>query len=39
MGRIVDFLNRHGGAAPDAAHAADRFAGESGWLEVHSADG
>ena len=38
-GRILDFLNRHGGAAPDAEHEAERFAGESGWSEVHSADG
>jgi hypothetical protein len=37
--RIVDFLKRHGGAAHDVEHEADRFAGESGWSEVHAADG
>jgi hypothetical protein len=37
--RIVDFLKRHGGAAPDVEHEAERFAGESGWSEVHAADG
>jgi hypothetical protein len=37
--RIVEFLNRHGGAAPDAEHEADRVRGESGWSEVHAADG
>lgn len=37
--RVLDFLNRHGGAAPDAEHEADRYAGESGWSEVHAADG
>ena len=37
--RIVDFLNRHGGAAPDAEHEADRLPGASGWSEVHAADG
>jgi len=37
--RITDFLVRHGGAAPDVEHEADRFAGESGWSEVHAADG
>ena len=37
--RVLDFLNRHGGAAPDAEHEADRQSGESGWSEVHAADG
>jgi hypothetical protein len=37
--RIANFLKRHGGAARDAEHEADRFAGESGWSEVHAADG
>jgi hypothetical protein len=37
--RIADFLNRHGGAAPDAEHEADRVPGTSGWSEVHAADG
>jgi hypothetical protein len=37
--RIVDFLARHGGPARDVEHEADRLAGESGWSEVHAADG
>jgi hypothetical protein len=37
--RIAAFLKRHGGAAPDVEHEADRLAGESGWSEVHAADG
>ena len=37
--RIASFLKRHGGAATDAEHEGDRFAGESGWSEVHAADG
>jgi hypothetical protein len=37
--RIVDFLARHGGPAPDVEHEADRLVGESGWSEVHAADG
>jgi hypothetical protein len=37
--RIVEFLNRHGGAAPDAEHESDYCSGESGWSEVHAADG
>ena len=37
--RIVDFLNRHGGAAPDAEHEGDSVPGDSGWSEVHAADG
>lgn len=37
--RIVDFLNRHGGAAPDAEHEAGSPRGESGWSEVHAVDG
>ena len=36
--RIVEFLNRHGGAAPDAEHDAARSPTE-GWSEVHAADG
>jgi hypothetical protein len=37
--RIVDFLDRHGGPAADVEHEADRLPGESGWSEVHAADG
>ena len=37
--RIVEFLKRHGGAAPDVEHEADRFVGDTGWSEVHAADG
>jgi hypothetical protein len=37
--RIVAFLDRHGGPAPDVEHEADRLPGESGWSEVHAADG
>lgn len=37
--RIIDFLNRHGGAAPDVEHDLMRFGGEAGWSEVHAADG
>jgi hypothetical protein len=37
--RIIDFLNRHGGAAPDVEHEGDRFPGVTGWSEVHAADG
>ena len=37
--RITSFLDRHGGAAADAEHEADRCSGESGWSEVHAADG
>jgi len=37
--RIVDFLGRHGGPARDVEHEADTLVGESGWSEVHAADG
>ena len=37
--RVIDFLNRHGGAAPDAEHEAEANRGLSGWSEVHAVDG
>jgi len=37
--RVMEFLSRHGGAAPDAEHEGNTLAGESGWSEVHASDG
>ncbi len=37
--RILDFLSRHGGPAPDMEHEGQQHPGESGWSEVHAADG
>jgi hypothetical protein len=37
--RVMEFLRRHGGAAPDAEHEGNTFTGESGWSEVHASDG
>lgn len=37
--RVVEFLNRHGGAAPYVEREAERIPGTSGWSEVYAADG
>ena len=37
--RVLSFLARHGGAAPDQEHEGDRFNGTCGWSEVHALDG
>ena len=37
--RVLNFLARHGGSAPDVEHEGDRFEATSGWSEVHAADG
>ena len=37
--RILEFLARHGGGAPDIEHEGISFGGTAGWSEVHAADG
>jgi hypothetical protein len=37
--RVLEFLARHGGAAPDVEHEGVSSEGTAGWSEVHAADG